>query len=186
MELVRDLCHSFDRAAFLEGHLSPVLFGSALRNFGVRDLLDTLIAHAPPPRDQQARQRVVHAIEPKMSGIVFKIQANMDPNHRDRIAFMRLASGKLTRGMRVKIVRTGKTLALNKRNDLYKLWRDDERVTPWKNTAYGVVQAFNTWNHHYASVRGGVSRELRNMENVINGKTAKSDNLIIKQLEAVL
>jgi len=113
MELVRDLCHSFDRASFLEGHLSPVLFGSALRNFGVRDLLDTLIVHAPPPRDQQARQRVIHASEPKMSGIVFKIQANMDPNHRDRIAFMRLASGKLTRGMRVKIVRTGKTLALN-------------------------------------------------------------------------
>ena len=113
MELVRDLCHSFDRKSFLEGHLSPVLFGSALRNFGVRDLLDTLIAHAPPPRDQQARQRVVHASEDKMTGIVFKIQANMDPNHRDRIAFMRLASGKLTRGMRVKIVRTGKTLALN-------------------------------------------------------------------------
>ena len=113
MELVRDLCNSFDRKSFLEGHLSPVLFGSALRNFGVRDLLDTLISHAPPPRDQQSRQRIVHAIEPKMTGIVFKIQANMDPNHRDRIAFMRLASGKLTRGMRVKIVRTGKSLALN-------------------------------------------------------------------------
>jgi peptide chain release factor 3 len=113
VSLVHDLCQNFNRQAFLEGHLSPVLFGSALRNFGVRDLLDTLIQHAPPPRDQQASQRIVHASEPRMSGIVFKIQANMDPNHRDRIAFMRLASGKLTRGMKVKIVRTGKPLALN-------------------------------------------------------------------------
>jgi peptide chain release factor 3 len=113
IELVRDLATSFDKRAFLEGHLSPVLFGSALRNFGVRDLLDTLIAHAPSPRDQKAAQRVVHATEAKMTGIVFKIQANMDPNHRDRIAFMRLASGRLTRGMRVKIVRNGKSLALN-------------------------------------------------------------------------
>jgi peptide chain release factor 3 len=103
----------FDHQAFLEGHLSPVYFGSALKNFGVRDLLDSLIAYAPPPRDQKARQRVVKATEEKLTGVVFKIQANMDPNHRDRIAFMRVASGKLVRGMRVKIVRTGKSLALN-------------------------------------------------------------------------
>jgi peptide chain release factor 3 len=103
----------FDRKAFLEGHLSPVYFGSAIKNFGVRDLLEALIKYAPPPRDQKARQRVVKAVEEKLSGIVFKIQANMDPNHRDRIAFMRVASGKLTRGMKTKIVRTGKQLALN-------------------------------------------------------------------------
>jgi peptide chain release factor 3 len=113
IELVRDLAAGFDRQAFLEGHLSPVYFGSALRNFGVRDLLEALIRLAPPPRDQTARQRTVHATEPKMTGIVFKIQANMDPNHRDRIAFMRLASGKLTRGMKVRLARTGKTMALN-------------------------------------------------------------------------
>src|SRR5260221_10990330 len=113
IELVHELTHDFDRQAFLEGHLSPVFFGSALRNFGVRDLLEALIAHAPPPRDQQAAARIVHATEPKMTGIVFKIQANMDPNHRDRIAFMRLASGRLNRGMKAKIVRTGKSIALN-------------------------------------------------------------------------
>jgi peptide chain release factor 3 len=113
IDLVKDLCTSFNRQAFLEGHLSPVYFGSALKNFGVRDLLEALIAYAPPPRDQQAAGRVVHATEPKMTGIVFKIQANMDPNHRDRIAFMRLASGKLTRGMKAKLVRTGKMVALN-------------------------------------------------------------------------
>jgi len=113
IELVEMAGHAFDQGAFLEGHLSPVYFGSAIKNFGVRDLLEALIRHAPPPRDQQARSRLVHATEDKMTGIVFKIQANMDPNHRDRFAFMRLASGRLTRGMRVKIVRSGKTLALN-------------------------------------------------------------------------
>jgi peptide chain release factor 3 len=89
-----------------------VYFGSALKNFGVRNLLDALVAYAPPPRAQNAATRVVEATEPAMSGIVFKIQANMDPNHRDRIAFMRVCSGKLTRNMRVKVVRTGKTMAL--------------------------------------------------------------------------
>ncbi|MBM3519451.1 MAG: peptide chain release factor 3 [Alphaproteobacteria bacterium] len=113
IELVGALSHGFDRNSFLEGHLSPVYFGSALKNFGVRDLLEALIAHAPPPRDQEASTRTVRAREPKLTGIVFKIQANMDPNHRDRIAFMRLASGRLTRGMKVKVVRTGKSMALN-------------------------------------------------------------------------
>jgi peptide chain release factor 3 len=113
IELVEMAGHGFDVASFLEGHLSPVYFGSAIKNFGVRDLLEALIKFAPPPRDQKARQRVVKATEDKLTGVVFKIQANMDPNHRDRIAFMRVASGKLSRGMKTKIVRTGKMLALN-------------------------------------------------------------------------
>ncbi|MBG1232891.1 peptide chain release factor 3 [Aestuariivirga litoralis] len=113
LELQAMAGHAFDNQAFLEGHLSPVFFGSALKNFGVRDLLDALIAYAPPPRDQKARSRMVKPVEPKLSGVVFKIQANMDPNHRDRIAFMRVCSGKLTRGMKVKIVRTEKQIALN-------------------------------------------------------------------------
>ena len=70
-----------------------MFFGSALRNFGVRDLLDALIRHAPPPASQKATTRTVAATEPAMTGVVFKIQANMDPNHRDRIAFMRVARG---------------------------------------------------------------------------------------------
>ena len=113
IELVEMAGHAFDQQAFLEGHLSPVYFGSAIKNFGVRDLLEALIKYAPPPRDQKARQRVVKATENKLTGVVFKIQANMDPNHRDRIAFMRVCSGKLTRGMKTTIVRTGKQLALN-------------------------------------------------------------------------
>jgi peptide chain release factor 3 len=113
ISLVESVAQSFDRQAFAEGHMSPVYFGSAIKNFGVRDLLQALIKYAPPPRDQKARTREVKAIEPKLTGVVFKIQANMDPNHRDRIAFMRVCSGKLTRGMRTKIVRSGKSLALN-------------------------------------------------------------------------
>ncbi len=110
--LVIDACNKFDLEAFRNGALTPVYFGSALRNFGVRDLLDALIAHAPPPRSLKSANRMVEASEPAMTGIVFKIQANMDPNHRDRMAFMRIVSGKLTRGMRAKLVRTGKTMAL--------------------------------------------------------------------------
>ncbi|MCK0195398.1 peptide chain release factor 3 [Ancylobacter sp. 6x-1] len=112
LALVRDACNPFDLAAFREGHLTPVFFGSALRNFGVGDLLDGLGANAPSPRAQQAAGRTVEASEPRMSAFVFKIQANMDPNHRDRIAFARLCSGKLTRGMKAKLVRTGKQMSL--------------------------------------------------------------------------
>ncbi|MGF9761196.1 peptide chain release factor 3 [Microvirga sp. 0TCS3.31] len=111
--LAQEACKPFDLEAFREGHLTPVFFGSALRNFGVRDLIDALAAYAPPPRGQEADKRLVEAGEPKMSGFVFKIQANMDPNHRDRIAFMRICSGKLQRGMKAKLVRTGKPMSLN-------------------------------------------------------------------------
>jgi len=89
-----------------------VFFGSALKNFGVRDLIDGLADFAPSPRGQDADLRLVEANENRMTGFVFKIQANMDPNHRDRIAFMRVCSGKLTRGMKAKLVRTGKPLSL--------------------------------------------------------------------------
>jgi peptide chain release factor 3 len=90
-----------------------VFFGSALRNFSVRDLIDGLSEVAPPPRGQDADIRAVSPTEPKMTGFVFKIQANMDPNHRDRIAFMRVCSGKLSRGMKARLVRTGKPISLS-------------------------------------------------------------------------
>jgi len=110
--LVAAACGKFDLEKFQHGALTPVYFGSALKNFGVRDVLDALRTHAPPPRTQHAANRDIQAAEPDMTGIIFKIQANMDPNHRDRIAFMRVCSGKLTRGMKVKHVRSGKTMAL--------------------------------------------------------------------------
>lgn len=112
LSLVQEACKRFDLASFLEGHLTPVFFGSALKNFGVKDLLDSIGGSAPPPRAQVADTRTVAAEEPKLTAFVFKIQANMDPNHRDRIAFARLCSGKLTRGMKVKQTRTGKPMSL--------------------------------------------------------------------------
>jgi peptide chain release factor 3 len=113
LALVKEASKSFDLASFREGHMTPVYFGSALRNFGVGDLLEGLGKFAPPPRAQDSNLRKVEAAEPRMSAFVFKIQANMDPNHRDRIAFARLCSGKLTRGMKAKLVRTGKNMSLS-------------------------------------------------------------------------
>jgi peptide chain release factor 3 len=113
LELVTEACKPFELEAFREGHLTPVYFGSALRNFGVGDLLEGLGRFAPEPRAQESDLRKVEAAEPRMSAFVFKIQANMDPNHRDRIAFARLCSGKLSRGMKAKLVRTGKTMPLS-------------------------------------------------------------------------
>ncbi|MGH6789943.1 MAG: peptide chain release factor 3 [Pseudolabrys sp.] len=113
LALVKDACKRFDFASFREGHLTPVFFGSALKNFGVEDLLDALATFAPPPRAQVSNTRTVDAHENAMTAFVFKIQANMDPNHRDRIAFARLCSGKLTRGMKAKLVRTAKPMTLS-------------------------------------------------------------------------
>jgi peptide chain release factor 3 len=111
--LVKEACGRFDLASFREGHLTPVLFGSALKNFGVSDLLEGLGRYAPSPRAQKADRRTVQADEAALTAFVFKIQANMDPNHRDRIAFARLCSGRLTRGMKVKHVASGKTITLS-------------------------------------------------------------------------
>jgi peptide chain release factor 3 len=113
LALVKDACRPFDFASFREGHLTPVYFGSALKNFGVKDLLDALAVFAPAPRAQTASTRKVDPHEDGMTAFVFKIQANMDPNHRDRIAFARLCSGKLRRGMKAKLVRTGKPMTLS-------------------------------------------------------------------------
>jgi peptide chain release factor 3 len=113
MELVEGASPAFDKAAFLEGTQTPMLFGSAVNNFGVREVLDALVDLAPSPEAKAAIQRTVEPTEPKFSGVVFKIQANMDPAHRDRIAFVRCASGHFERGMRLKVVRSGKELRPN-------------------------------------------------------------------------
>ena len=113
VEMVRGLCPPFDHEAYRAGHLTPVFFGSALNNFGVRELLAGVAELAPPPRLQPSLERQVRPDEPKVSGFVFKIQANMDPKHRDRIAFVRLASGHFTRGMKLLVPRTGKTLGVH-------------------------------------------------------------------------
>ncbi len=112
--LVRGICPEFDLQTFLAGDLSPVFFGSAINNFGVHELLQGLIAMAPPPHPREADVRTVRPEEEKVSGFVFKIQANMDPKHRDRIAFFRLSSGHLRRGMKLHHVRSAKPFNLHK------------------------------------------------------------------------
>jgi peptide chain release factor 3 len=115
--LVKEAAKPFDPQSFLEGHLTPVLFGSALRHFGVDQLLETLGAYAPPPRAVAAARagQPIHVApgDEEVSGFVFKVQANMDPNHRDRIAFMRLTSGRFTRGMKLKVENTGRQMSVN-------------------------------------------------------------------------
>ncbi|MBS0444870.1 MAG: peptide chain release factor 3 [Proteobacteria bacterium] len=113
IELVREAAPAFDEAEFLAGHQTPMFFGSAINNFGVREVLDALVDLAPAPGGRPAIQREVTPEEPKFSGVVFKIQANMDPAHRDRIAFVRVASGHFERGMRLKVTRSSKELRPN-------------------------------------------------------------------------
>ncbi len=104
-ELVQGASHAFDLDEYLAGRLSPVFFGSAINNFGVKELLDSFVEHAPAPRPRATTTRTVAPTEEKFTGFVFKIQANMDPNHRDRVAFLRVTSGKYMRGMRLYHVR---------------------------------------------------------------------------------
>jgi len=113
VELVRGVCPAFDLESYRHGHLTPVFFGSALHNFGVREILDGLGRFAPSPRPQPAESRSIDPTEPKVAGFVFKVQANMDPNHRDRVAFLRLCSGHFRRGMKLKQVRSGKQMTIS-------------------------------------------------------------------------
>ena len=108
IELVQGASHEFDINAYLQATQTPVFFGSAINNFGVRQLLDSFIEYAPPPSAHQTQDREVQATEEKLTGFIFKIQANMDPAHRDRLAFMRICSGRFDRGMKVRHVRLEK------------------------------------------------------------------------------
>ncbi|QWE01588.1 peptide chain release factor 3 [Polynucleobacter sp. JS-Mosq-20-D10] len=113
VDLIKNAMPAFDRAAFLAGRQSPVFFGSAINNFGVREILNTLVELAPSPGSRKALQREVSPAENKFSAVVFKIQANMDPAHRDRVAFLRICSGHFQRGMKLKICRNGKEVRTN-------------------------------------------------------------------------
>ena len=112
IELVEGAVNPFEMTHFLKGSQTPVFFGSAINNFGVRELLDAFVEMAPPPGSRTAVSREVSPYESKFSGFVFKIHANMDPNHRNRIAFIRICSGKFKRGMKVVHHRIGKEVAL--------------------------------------------------------------------------
>ncbi|MFL3656391.1 MAG: EF-Tu/IF-2/RF-3 family GTPase, partial [Halioglobus sp.] len=104
--------HEFDKSAYLKGEMSPVYFGTALGNFGVKEMIDDFVEWAPGPLDRVTETRTVKAQEASFSGFVFKIQANMDPKHRDRIAFMRICSGEYTKGMKMRHTRLGKEVKI--------------------------------------------------------------------------
>ncbi|MBU1189132.1 MAG: peptide chain release factor 3 [Gammaproteobacteria bacterium] len=133
IELVRGASHEFDREAYLQGNLTPVFFGSAINNFGVTPLLDAFVEFAPSPARYHTLQRDIDASESDVSGFVFKIQANMDPAHRDRIAFMRLCSGSFAPGDKLYQVRSGKyirtagalTFMASDRGALEQAWPGD-------------------------------------------------------------
>jgi len=113
IELVRAATPEFSRDAFLAGEQTPVFFGSAINNFGVREVLDALVDIAPPPQSRIALQGPVQPNSERFSGVVFKIQANMDPAHRDRVVFVRVCSGRFERGMKLRVQRTGKDFRPN-------------------------------------------------------------------------
>ncbi|MEM9975664.1 MAG: peptide chain release factor 3 [Pseudomonadota bacterium] len=113
VEMARELLPSFERQAFLDGTLTPIWFGSAINSFGVKELMDGIGAFGPEPQPQSAEPRQVAPDEGKVAGFVFKVQANMDPKHRDRVAFLRMASGHFKRGMKLTHVRTKKPMAVS-------------------------------------------------------------------------
>ncbi len=137
VEMARGLCPDFDLESYRAGHMTPVFFGSAINNFGVRELLQGIGELAPSPRPQPAESREVLPGEDAVTGFVFKIQANMDPKHRDRIAFVRLASGHFNRGMKLKHVRSQKLLNLH--NPVMFLAQDRELAEEaWAGDIIGV------------------------------------------------
>ncbi|MDJ0824861.1 MAG: peptide chain release factor 3 [Rhodobacter sp.] len=113
LEMARELLPPFDAQEFLDGHLTPIWFGSAINSFGVKELMDGIGSFGPVPQPQTAEPRQVGPEETKVAGFVFKVQANMDPKHRDRVAFVRMASGHFKRGMKLTHVRTKKPMAIS-------------------------------------------------------------------------
>ena len=150
VEMVRGLTSAFNLQSYLEGHQTPVYFGSAVNNFGVRELLRGLSDLAPSPIQQPTTDRMIEPDEKKVSAFVFKIQANMDPKHRDRIAFIRVCSGHFKRGMKLKHVRSGKIL--NVHNPVLFLAQDRELAEEaWPGDIVGIP------NHGALRIGDGLS-----------------------------
>jgi peptide chain release factor 3 len=137
MELARAGYPEFDVASYLEGHMTPVYFGSALKALGVRELLEAVVKYAPAPRPQPTATRVVEPTEPKVTGFVFKVQANMDANHRDRVSFMRICSGRFQRGMRLRLSSNQKMVGVH--NPILFFAQDRELVDEaWPGDIIGI------------------------------------------------
>ena len=146
LELVREASTRFDARRYRHGELSPFYFGSAINNFGVREILDAMVEHAPEPQPRSALQREVAPDEAKLTGFVFKIQANMDPAHRDRIAFLRLCSGDYRPGMKLHHVRLGRSI--NVANAVTFLAGE-------RQTAAGAVAGDIIGIHNHGTIRVG-------------------------------
>lgn len=137
VELVKGAGHEFDRPAYLAGALTPVFFGSALNRAGTDELMDNFIELAPPPQGRAAQTRAVAAGENTFTGFVFKIQANMDPAHHDRIAFLRVTSGKFSKGMKVRHVRAGKTMTVHNART-FMADRREQAAEAWAGDILGL------------------------------------------------
>jgi len=160
MELVQGASHPLDLEAYRAGIQTPVFFGSAINNFGVKELLDAFVGYAPPPRPRESLQREVAPSEEKFTGFVFKIQANMDPAHRDRIAFLRVCSGSYKKGMKMRHVRTGKsvqvanaiTFQADERRHVEEAWPGD--IIGLHN--HGTIQVGDTFSEGEDLKYGGI------------------------------
>ncbi len=183
IELVKGATHPWDMDAYLEGRLTPVFFGTALGNFGVREMLDHFVEWAPAPPKRPTETRDVSADEEKFSGFIFKIQANMDPKHRDRIAFMRICSGSYTRGMKMRHVRTGKdvriadavTFIAGDRENVEEAWSGD--IIGLHN--HGTIQIGDTFTEGEALKFTGIPHFAPEMFRRVRPK----DPLKMKQLQ---
>ncbi len=160
IELVKGASHEFDIDAYRAGKLTPVFFGSAINNFGIQELLDAFAKQAPQPQVREAEERVVEPSEDKFSGFVFKVQANMDPSHRDRIAFMRVCSGHYQKGMKMHHVRLGKTVQIanaitfqaDSRKSVDEAWPGD--IIGLHN--HGTIQVGDTFSQGEKLKFGGI------------------------------
>ncbi len=146
LELVKGASHPYDHQAFLQGKLTPVYFGSAINNFGVNEILNALAELAPPPQPRPTESREVLPTESNFTGFVFKIQANMDPQHRDRIAFLRVCSGHYQKGMKIHHVRLGRSVQIS--NALTFMAGEREHVEEaWPGDIIGL--------HNYGTIQIG-------------------------------
>ena len=160
LALIRGASHPLDPEAYRAGRQTPVFFGSAINNFGVKELLDAFVEYAPPPRPRATMQREVVPSEEKFTGFVFKIQANMDPAHRDRIAFLRVCSGSYRKGMKLRHVRTGKwvqvadavTFQADERRHVEEAWPGD--IIGLHN--HGTIQVGDTFTEGEELKYGGI------------------------------
>ena len=163
IELVQAASNEFNLDEFLAGELTPVFFGSAINNFGIQEILNSLIEWAPAPKPRDATVRMVEPDEPKFSGFIFKIQANMDPKHRDRIAFLRVCSGKFERGMKMKHLRINREIAASSVvtfmshdrelvEEAYAATSSVSRTTATSKSATASPKA-NNWRHRHPILR---------------------------------